>query len=121
MKAELVKTFRFDAAHRLPDLPEGHKCRRLHGHSYRLDVHVTGEVDPATGLVIDFGELKARVEPILEQLDHRCLNDVPGLEQTTAERLAAFIFHRLVDYVPGLSAVALWESDTARCIYRGEP
>ena len=120
MKAELIKTFRFEAAHSLPNAPEGHKCRRLHGHSYRADIHVVGEVEPRTGWVIDFGEIKQAVEPILEQLDHRLLSDIPGLENSTSEILARYLWDRLAPALPGLSAIAIWESDTSCCMYRGE-
>ena len=85
MKAELIKTFRFEAAHSLEKLPEGHRCRRIHGHSYRLDVHVSGEVDVQSGMVIDFHDIQKVVKPLVEQLDHRLLNDVPGLENSTSE------------------------------------
>ena len=119
MEAELIRTFRFDAAHSLPNAPAGHKCRRLHGHSYRVDVHVTGPVDPATGWVMDFGELKAAVEPALAALDHRCLNDVPGLANSTSEQLAKYLWDRIAPRLGGLSAVTVWESDTSRCVYRG--
>ena len=120
MKAEIVKTFRFDAAHRLAHAPEGHKCRRLHGHSYRLDVHITGPVDEETGWVMDFGEIKQTVEPIIAELDHHLLNEVPGLENSTSELIAAYLFDRIRKALPGLSAVTVWESETSRCVYRGE-
>ena len=120
MHAELVRTFRFEAAHSLPNLPEGHKCRRMHGHSYRVDVHVAGEADERTGMVIDFGDIKRAVEPILAELDHRVLNDIPGLEAgSTSERLAKHIWDRSRPGLPGLSAVVVWESEASRCIYRG--
>jgi 6-pyruvoyltetrahydropterin/6-carboxytetrahydropterin synthase len=119
MQAELIKTFLFEAAHAVTTAPEGHKCRRLHGHGYRVDVHVSGPTDPARGWVMDFGELKRAVQPVLETLDHRYLNDVPGLEQPTSERIARYIWDRLKPALPGLSAVTVWESDTARCVYRG--
>ena len=116
---ELVKTFRFEAAHSLPNAPDGHKCRRVHGHSYRVDVHVTGEPDAATGWVMDFGDIKRVVEPVLGDLDHRMLNEIPGLENSTAELLGKYIWDRVKPRLPGLSAVVVWESDTSRCIYRG--
>ena len=90
MHVELTREFRFESAHRLPMVPPDHKCFRMHGHSYRIEVQVAGPIDPATGWLIDFGEIAARVEPILKaELDHRVLNDVPGLENPTAELLAA--------------------------------
>ena len=120
MKAELVKTFRFEAAHSLPAAPEGHKCRRMHGHSYRIDIHVSGSVDPATGWVTDFGQIKGAVEPVLQELDHRCLNEVPGLENSTSELLGKYLWDRIAPALPGLTAVVVWESDTSRCVYRGQ-
>jgi len=119
MEAELVKTFRFEAAHSLPNAPEGHKCRRVHGHGYRVDVHVVGEADANTGWVMDFGEIKRVVGGVLETLDHRLLNEIPGLENSTAELLAKYIWDRIKPELPGLAAVAVWESETSRCIYRG--
>jgi len=119
MEAEVVKTFRFEAAHSLPNAPPGHKCRNLHGHGYRIDVHVTGAVDPRGGWVIDFGEITKVVAPILAELDHRLLNDVPGLANSTAETIARYLFDRISPHLPGLSAVTAWESDTSRAVYRG--
>jgi len=119
MQAELIKTFRFEAAHQLVNVPDTHKCRRLHGHSYRVDVHVAGEVDPVSGMVMDFGTIVAAVRPIMDQLDHRLLNDIPGLENATSERIARHLWDYLHPHLPGLSALTIWESDTARCVYRG--
>ena len=119
MQFEIVKSFRFEAAHSLDRAPEGHKCRRLHGHSYRVDVHVTGPADPVAGWVMDFGDIIQAVEPVLRQLDHRNLNEVAGLENSTSELLAKFLWDRLRPALPGLSAVTVWESDTSRCVYRG--
>ncbi len=120
MKAELVKTFRFDAAHALPNVPAGHKCASQHGHSYRVDIHVTGRVDPYAGWVMDFGEIKKLVDPLIEQLDHRNLNEVSGLGNSTSELLAAWLWDRIKPDCPQLSAVSVYESDSAKCIYRGE-
>jgi 6-pyruvoyltetrahydropterin/6-carboxytetrahydropterin synthase len=119
MEAEVIRTFRFDAAHRLPHVPAGHRCANLHGHSYRVDVHVAGPVDPRTGWVMDFGRIRQLVEPVLAVLDHRCLNDINGLENSTSEMIAQFLFDRLAPQLPGLSAVTVWESENARCVYRG--
>ena len=116
---ELVKTFRFEAAHSLPNVPPGHKCSRLHGHSYRVDIHVTGEPSAATGWVIDFGDIKRAVEPVLGELDHRCLNDIPGLSNSTSELMCTYLWGRIAPSLPGLSAITVWESDTSSCIYRG--
>jgi len=119
MEAELVKSFNFEAAHTLPNCPPGHKCSRLHGHSYQVDIHVAGTVDDATGWVVDFGRIKQLVEPILADLDHHFLNDVPGLANSTSERIAQYVWDRLREQLPQLSAVTIWESPTSRCVYRG--
>ncbi len=120
MQAELVRTFRFEAAHSLPNVPAGHKCRRFHGHSYRVDIHVAGEVDGRTGMVMDFGRIKQVVGPVLEELDHRMLSDVPGLENSTSENLAKYLWDRVAPALAGLEAVVVWESEGSRCIYRGK-
>lgn len=117
--AEVFREFTFEAAHRLPHVPQGHKCARLHGHSYRVYVHVTGVVDTHLGWVQDFGDLKRVWAPLGEQLDHHYLNDVPGLDNPTSERLAAWIWERLHTTLPGLSAVTVRETCTSGCTYRG--
>jgi 6-pyruvoyltetrahydropterin/6-carboxytetrahydropterin synthase len=120
VRVELVKSFRFEAAHRLPMVPPEHKCFRVHGHSYVVDVTAAGEVDPATGWLVDFGEIAARVEPVIRgELDHRMLNEIPGLENATAERLCAWLWRRLQPLVPHLAAITVHETCTARCTYRG--
>jgi len=119
MQAELVKTFRFEAAHRLGRAPAGHKCRRTHGHNYRIDIHVAGEVDRDAGWVMDFDRIKAVVTATIDAMDHRLLNELPGLENPTAECIAKYIWDRVAPDLPGLAAVAVWETDTSRCIYRG--
>src|SRR5262247_706208 len=95
MRVRLTKSFGFEAAHDLPTFPEGHKCRRLHGHSFRFDVIVEGAVDAAKGYLIDYGDIKAAVEPILKRLDHRYLNEIEGLENPTSEVLAKWLWDRL--------------------------
>ena len=120
MKAELVKTFRFDAAHSLSNVPPGHKCASLHGHGYRLEVHVVGEVDPDTGWVMDFGRITQSVQPLVDQLDHSNLDDVEGLTNSTSERLAGWLWERIWPKLPELSTIVIFESDSSRCIYRGQ-
>ena len=120
MRVELVKRFRFESAHRLPMVPADHKCHRIHGHSFLVDVTIAGEIDPKMGWLVDFGEIAARVEPILRtELDHRLLNDVPGLENPTSEMLSVWLWNRLKDVVPHLDAITVHETCTARCTYRG--
>jgi 6-pyruvoyltetrahydropterin/6-carboxytetrahydropterin synthase len=116
---EIHKEFGFESAHRLPNLPPEHKCSRMHGHSFRARVHVTGEPDPTLGWVMDFADIKAACEPVREQLDHRVLNEVAGLENPTSEVIARWIWDRLVGELPGLSAVEVSETCTSGCTYRG--
>lgn len=120
MHTELFKEFIFEAAHRLPHVPEGHKCARLHGHSFLLRIYVTGDVDPRTGWVIDFSEIKQAFMPIYERLDHHYLNDIDGLENPTSEILAAWIWAKLKPALPCLSKVMIKETCTAGCIYIGK-
>lgn len=117
---EIWKEFAFEAAHLLPHVPAGHKCRRLHGHSFRVEVRVRGEPDPALGWVMDFADLKAAWAPLDALLDHRYLNDVPGLENPTSEVLARWIWERLRPALFGLCAVTVQETCTSGCVYRGE-
>lgn len=117
---ELFKEFGFEAAHRLPQVPDGHKCARLHGHSFRVEIHVAGPVDPATGWVMDFAEITDAFAPLREQLDHRYLNEVPGLENPTSENIARWIWDCLKPSLPQLSAVVVRETCTSGCVYRGE-
>lgn len=119
MQIELVKSFRFEAAHLLPTFPEGHKCRRLHGHSFRVDVHVHGDLPPEQGYLLDYGAIKAAFAPLRERLDHRYLNEIPGLENPTAENLAVWIWNELKPDLALLSAITVHETCTSQCIYRG--
>lgn len=120
MVVELVKEFVFEAAHRLPEVPADHKCARLHGHSFRCEVAVRGEVDPRTGWFIDYGEITEAFEPLRLQLDHYYLNDIAGLENATSENLAGWIWERLKGRLHGLRRVTVRETCTARCDYFGE-
>ncbi|KPD29782.1 6-carboxy-5,6,7,8-tetrahydropterin synthase [Pseudomonas paraeruginosa] len=117
---ELFKEFTFESAHRLPHVPEGHKCGRLHGHSFRVAIHIEGEVDPHTGWIRDFAEIKAIFKPIYEQLDHNYLNDIPGLENPTSENLCRWIWQQLKPLLPELSKVRVHETCTSGCEYRGD-
>jgi 6-pyruvoyltetrahydropterin/6-carboxytetrahydropterin synthase len=119
MRAEIVKTLGFEAAHRLPNVPPGHKCARLHGHSFSVEVRVSGEVDPVLGWVVDFEDLKVAFEPLREALDHRYLNEVEGLENPTSENIARWIWVRLAPKLPGLAEITVAETCNSRCTYRG--
>ena len=116
---ELFRVFQIEAAHRLPHVPEGHKCARVHGHSFRIEVHVTGPVDARLGWVMDFADIKAAFEPLFEQLDHRYLNDVPGLDNPTSENLARWIWRELQPNLPGLARVVVHETCTSGASYDG--
>jgi len=119
MSTTIVQSLRFEAAHHLPKTPAGHKCRRLHGHSFVCEVHVTGAVNPATGWVEDFDTLKQAFAPVHAALDHQLLNDVAGLDNPTSENLAHWIWMRLKPALTGLSAIVVHETCTSRCIYTG--
>src|SRR4051812_995808 len=97
---DIIKEFTVEAAHKLPNVPDGHKCGRLHGHSFRIEVHVSGAVGPVTGWVIDFADIKAAFAPLEKMLDHNYLNDLPGLENPTSEILAMWIWDRLSPALP---------------------
>ena len=117
---ELFKEFTFEAAHRLPNVAPDHKCARLHGHSYRVTIHIAGDVDPESGMVTDFANLTAAFEPICKRLDHYFLNEIEGLENPTSENLSRWIWEKLLPTLPQLSAVQVRETCTSGVIYRGE-
>lgn len=119
MNVRLTKTFRFEAAHDLPTFPVGHKCRRLHGHSFRFDVIVAGDVDEKIGYLIDFGDIKRVVDPIVRELDHYYLNDIPGLENSTSEMLSRWLWNRIKPQLPLLARIIVYETCTSACEYEG--
>lgn len=116
---EIFKEFRFEAAHHLPYTPEGHKCRRLHGHSFRVEIYVEGSLAQPEGWVMDFADLTKAFAPIHAKLDHYLLNDVEGLENPTSENLARWIWDHLKPGLAGLSQVIVRETCTSGCVYRG--
>ncbi len=117
---EIYKEFHFEAAHRLPNVPEGHKCARLHGHSFQVRLCVVGDAEEPSGWVMDFGDIKAAFKPIYEQLDHYYLNDIAGLENPTSENIARWIWRQLKPALPALDRVEIRETCTSGCIYRGD-
>ena len=117
---DIFKVFSIEAAHRLPNVPDGHQCARLHGHSFRVELHVRGPIDAQTGWVMDFAELKRIFAPIHQQLDHHYLNDVPGLENPTSENLARWIWQQLKPDLPLLARIVVHETCTSGCSYTGE-
>lgn len=116
---DIFKVFQIEAAHRLPSVPAGHKCARLHGHSFRIEIHVSGEPDAESGWIMDFADLKAAFAPIFAEIDHHCLNEVAGLENPTSENLAIWIWGRLKPGLPLLSKVVVHETCTSGCVYSG--
>jgi 6-pyruvoyltetrahydropterin/6-carboxytetrahydropterin synthase len=116
---DIFRVFQVEAAHFLPNVPPGHKCARMHGHSFRIEVHVSGAVGEDSGWVMDFAHLKKRFQPLYDQIDHHCLNDIDGLENPTSENLARWIWSRLSPGLPGLSKVVVQETCNAGCVYRG--
>lgn len=117
---EIFKTFSFEAAHRLTRVPSGHKCARLHGHRYTVAVHLRGPVDEATGWVMDFADLSAVVKPLIDELDHQYLNDIEGLENSTCENLARWMWQRLRPALPTLARIVIHETATSGCAYEGD-
>ena len=95
MKMELRKSFQFEAAHLLPHLPKSHKCRRLHGHSFKVEIVVAGECDAKLGWLMDYADISAAFKPLWEKLDHYYLNEIPGLENPTSENVAVWIWKKL--------------------------
>jgi 6-pyruvoyltetrahydropterin/6-carboxytetrahydropterin synthase len=120
MHVRLVKSFDFEAAHWLPSFPDGHKCRRMHGHSFRVEVIVAGDVPESKGYLIDYGEIKAAIEPVREALDHRLLNEIAGLENPTSEVIAVWVWRKLKPTLPMLAEVVVHETCTSRCHYEGK-
>ncbi|HZT21672.1 MAG TPA: 6-carboxytetrahydropterin synthase QueD [Verrucomicrobiae bacterium] len=120
MKIELRKSFQFEAAHWLPQVPDSHKCRRLHGHSFKVEIAVTGEGDRKLGWLMDYADISAAFKPLWQILDHNYLNEIPGLENPTSENIAVWIWEKLKPQLPALSEVVVAETCTARAVYRGE-
>ena len=115
----IFKSFTFDSAHFLPRVPENHKCRRMHGHTYHLTVYLDGELDSELGWVADFADVKDVVKPLIDALDHRILNDIPGLENPTCEQITLWLWNRIKPELPGLSKIKLMETPTSGSVYTG--
>lgn len=117
---EIFKVYKFDAAHRLPNAGEGHQCSALHGHSFRIEIHIQGPVDSHKGWIIDFADIDKAFGPLLDQLDHKSLNDIEGLENPTSENIALWIWRRLHPRLPQLNKIVVQEDLDSGCLYRGE-
>lgn len=120
MTHRISKIFTFEAAHRLPHVAPGHKCGRLHGHSYKMEIVIAGDIDKDNGWVMDFGSIKDSITPIVNVLDHNYLNDIPGLENPTSENIARWVWKRLKPELPMLDEIIISETTTSRCFYKGE-
>lgn len=120
MIVTLHREFRFEASHQLTHLPKDHPCHNLHGHSYGVRVEVRGEVDPATGFLIDYADIDRAVQPSIDTLDHSHLNDIPELSMATTEYIARWLWERLQLTLPTLSAIRVSETNSSGCEYRGE-
>lgn len=110
-RVTVAATYSFEAAHHLPNVPDGHKCKRVHGHNYRVDVSISADGLDARGFVIDYAELDEAVQPIIDRLDHRLLNDIPGLENPTSEVMALWLQKQIKALLPTYSpTVRIWET-----------
>lgn len=118
---ELSKSYTFDAAHFLPKVPDGHKCKRIHGHTFRFKLYLRGKKDPELGWLVDFGDVTKKVKPILDNyLDHNFLNAIPGLSNPTSENIAIWLWDKLVDDIPLLYKITVHETCTSACTYIGK-
>jgi len=112
----IEKDYTFDSAHHLPNTPDGHKCKHMHGHTYKLSIAVEGKILTHEGWVMDFAEISKHVKPIIKTLDHKVLNDIPGLENPTAESIATYFFEQLRYHLKGLYSITVHETPTSRAI-----
>jgi 6-pyruvoyltetrahydropterin/6-carboxytetrahydropterin synthase len=115
----IFKAFKIDVAHRLTMVPEGHKCANMHGHTFRIEVSIRGPVT-SQGWVMDFADIAEAFKPIHDSLDHKCLNDIEGLDNPTSENLARWLWARLKDPLPGLCKIIVQENPYSGCVYEGE-
>lgn len=120
MRCQLVRDYDFEAAHSLPRVPEGHKCARVHGHSYRVSVVIEGEIDPEMGWLMDFADIDGHVDAVIAELDHRYLNELEGLSNPTSEVLAGWMWQRIKPGLAMMVELTVSETPTSRCVYRGQ-
>lgn len=117
---EIFKKYYFDSAHFLPNVPENHKCRNMHGHTYKLIVFISGNIENNNGWVMDFAVLKNTINSIIEIIDHKVLNDISGLENPTCENIARWLWVKIKVVIPELTRIELHETPTTGVIYNGE-
>ncbi|PWG81653.1 6-carboxytetrahydropterin synthase QueD [Pararcticibacter amylolyticus] len=115
----IYKQFTFDSAHFLPNVPAGHRCGSMHGHTYKLTVFFEGDLDPVQGWVIDFNDIKKIISPLIDSVDHKLLNDIPGLENPTSEVMASWFWNKIKPEIPSLSRIELSETPSTGVIYEG--
>lgn len=117
---DIFKEFTFDSAHFLPNVPVGHKCRGMHGHTYRLVVYISGELDKELGWVMDFADVKKVIDPIINQVDHKLLNEIEGLENPTCEFIAIWLWNSIKPELPAMTKIELHETPTSGVVYTGK-
>lgn len=117
---QIFKQFTFDSAHFLPFVPDGHKCKEIHGHTYRLIVYVDGELEQQLGWVMDFADMKIVIDPIVKSIDHKLLNNIAGLENPTCEIIAVWLWNKIKPEVPLLARIELHETPSSGAIYEGK-
>lgn len=120
MRCRLSRDYRFEAAHSLPNVPEDHKCRRIHGHSYRIEIVIEGDLDPQLGWVMDFADIDRQVDPVIARIDHQYLNELPDLANPTSEVLAIWLWQEIRPHLPLMVELTVSETPTSRCTYRGQ-
>ena len=116
---EIYKKFSFDSAHYLPNVPDDHKCRRMHGHTFNIEIHIGGPVNREIGWIMDFADIKTICDPVIKQLDHRVLNDIKGLNNPTSENLAKWIWEKVNPQLSGLKKIIVSETCSTGCVFRG--
>lgn len=117
---QIFKQFSFDSAHFLPHVPDGHKCKEIHGHTYRMIVYINGELIKDLDWVMDFAEMKKVIAPVIKTIDHKLLNNIPGLENPTCEIIAVWLWNKIKPEIPLLSKIELYETPTSGVVYEGK-
>jgi 6-pyruvoyltetrahydropterin/6-carboxytetrahydropterin synthase len=117
---QIFKQFTFDSAHFLPNVPDGHKCKEIHGHTYHLKVFIEGDLVPHLEWVMDFAELKGVIVPVIKSIDHKLMNNLKGLENPTCENIAIWLWDQIKPHVPQLIRIELHETPTSGAIYEGK-
>jgi 6-pyruvoyltetrahydropterin/6-carboxytetrahydropterin synthase len=117
MKFELKQHFQIESARFLPKLEKTHPCSRMHGHSFKITLTIIGNLDPLVGWVIDYNDIQALMKPIISQIDHRTLNEVPGLENPTTELLTKWLYDKSRVVLPTLVKVTVAETPLTECSY----